>query len=105
MAEVLSKEKKYINGEETLISKRGSSSAQKEKSKEEKKWERSPEDEETETDLHGGTEKTKINLQREEVTLGTTWVHLSPSCSRGTHLNSSPPPDGLGVSSPIQGAA
>ena len=28
------------------------------------------EDEETETDLHEGIEKTKIDLQREEVTLG-----------------------------------
>ena len=40
MAEVLAKEEKYINGEEALISKRGSSSTQKEKSKGEKKWER-----------------------------------------------------------------
>ena len=30
------------------------------------------EEEETETDLHGGTEKIEIDLQREEVTLGTT---------------------------------
>ena len=37
MIEVLAKEEKYINGEEALISKLGSSSAQKEKSKDEKK--------------------------------------------------------------------
>ena len=37
MAEVLAKAEKYINGEEALIPKRGSSSAQKEKSKDEKK--------------------------------------------------------------------
>ena len=42
MAEVLAKAEKYINGEEALISKRGSSSTQKEKSKSNKKWERSP---------------------------------------------------------------
>ena len=42
MAEVLAKAEKYINGEEALISKRGSSSAQKEKSKDKKKWNRSP---------------------------------------------------------------
>ena len=42
MVEVLAKAKKYINGEEALIFKRGSSSTQKEKSRGEKKWERSP---------------------------------------------------------------
>ena len=42
MAEVLAKTEKYINGEEALISKRGSSSTQKEKSRGDKKWERSP---------------------------------------------------------------
>ena len=36
MAEVLAKAEKYINGEEALISKRRSSSVQKEKSKDEK---------------------------------------------------------------------
>ena len=38
MAEVLAKAEKYINGEEALMFKRGSSSAQKEKSRDEKKW-------------------------------------------------------------------
>ena len=42
MAEVLVKVEKYINGEEALISKRGSSSAEKEKSGTDKKRERSP---------------------------------------------------------------
>ena len=42
MAEVLAKAEKYINGEEALMSKWGSSSAQKEKSKDKKKWDRSP---------------------------------------------------------------
>ena len=42
MAEVLTKAKKYINCEEALMSKRGSSSVQKEKSKDEKKRDRSP---------------------------------------------------------------
>ena len=41
MAEVLIKAEKYINGEEALISKRGRSSTQKEKSKDEKKWDQS----------------------------------------------------------------
>ena len=38
MAKVLAKSEKYINSEEALMSKRGSSSARKEKSKDEKKW-------------------------------------------------------------------
>ena len=37
MVEVLAKAEKYINGEKALMSKRGSSSAQKDKSKDEKK--------------------------------------------------------------------
>ena len=42
MAEVLAKIEKYINGEESLLSKQRSSSTQKEKSRGDKKWERSP---------------------------------------------------------------
>ena len=42
MAEVLAKAEKYINGEEALISKKGSSSTHKEKSRTDKQWERSP---------------------------------------------------------------
>ena len=42
MAEVLTKIEKYINGEEALLSKKRSSSTQKEKGKGDKKWERSP---------------------------------------------------------------
>ena len=42
LAEVLAKAEKYINGEEVLMSKRGSSSARNEKSKDEKKHDQSP---------------------------------------------------------------
>ena len=42
MVEVLAKAEKYINGEEALMFKRGSSSARKEKNKDEKKRDRSP---------------------------------------------------------------
>ena len=42
MAEVLAKAEKYINGEEALTSKRGSSSTHKEKSSSDKQRERSP---------------------------------------------------------------
>ena len=93
MAEVLAKAEKYINGEETLMFKRGSSSARKErrKARMRKNETKALGDEETETNPHGGTGKTKIDLQREKVTLGTAWVHPSSSCNSGTHLSSSPP--------------
>ena len=39
MAEVLTKIEKYINGEEALLSKKKSSSTQKEKNRGDKKWE------------------------------------------------------------------
>ena len=42
MVEVLAKAKKYINGEEALMSKRESSSTRKEKNKDEKKQDQSP---------------------------------------------------------------
>ena len=42
MVEVLAKVEKYINGEEALIFKRGSSSTQKDKSKDEKKRDQNP---------------------------------------------------------------
>ena len=42
MAEVFSKAEKYINGEEALTSKKGSSSTHKEKSGTDKRWGRSP---------------------------------------------------------------
>ena len=42
MAEVLTKTEKYINGEEALLSKQRSSSSQKERSRGDKKRERSP---------------------------------------------------------------
>ena len=42
MAKVLAKTEKHINGEEALLSKKRSSSAQKEKSRGDKKWEQSP---------------------------------------------------------------
>ena len=42
MAEVLAKAEKYINGEEALIFKKGSSSTHKEKSRIDKQRERSP---------------------------------------------------------------
>ena len=55
MAEVLAKEEKYINGEEALMSKRGSFSAQRRKARTRKSGTEAPRDEEIETGLQGGT--------------------------------------------------
>ena len=62
MAEMLAKAEKYINGEEALMSKRGSSSARKEKNKDDKKRDRSPRRQRDQDRSHGGAEKTKIDL-------------------------------------------
>ena len=62
MAEVLTKAEKYINDEEALLSKLENSSAQKEKSRGEKKQERTLGDEETRIDPHEGTERTENGL-------------------------------------------
>ena len=88
MAEVLAKAEKYINGEEALISKRGSSSTHKEKSRTDKKRERSLGDKETERDPQEGTEN---DPQGGEGVSETAWDHLSPSYGNSIHLGSSPP--------------
>ena len=87
MAEVLAKEEKYINGEESLISKKGSSSTHKEKSGTDKRrgWsprrqshrERSPK---MENGPQKGAEASEI-----------VWVHLSSSDDNAIHLGGSPP--------------
>ena len=91
MAEVLAKAEKYINGEEALMSKRGSSSMQKEKSEDEKKWDQSPR---RGKDLDRSPRRDREDRDRSPKRRGnvkTTWVHPSPSYSHDTHLNSSPP--------------
>ena len=60
MAEVLAKTKKYINGEEALLSKQRSSSTQKEKSTGDKKKENeASRNRQIGTDPQGGAEKTE----------------------------------------------
>ena len=66
------------------MSKQGSSFLRKEKSKDEKSGTKALGIEETETDLHRRAGKTEMDLQREEVTSWTSWVHPSLSCSHGT---------------------
>ena len=60
MAEVLAKTEKYINGEEALLSKKRSSSTQKEKSRGEKKKRTKPQ----ETDKQGQIPKEEQRKQR-----------------------------------------
>ena len=72
MAEVLAKAEKYINSEEVLMSKRGSSPRERRKVRMRKSKTEAPRDEETETDPHRGVGKTEIDLQKEEATSGTT---------------------------------
>ena len=91
MAEVLAKVEKYINGEEALCQSGEALPRERRKPRAIKSGIEASREEETEINLHGGAGKTKIDLQREEVMSGTAWVHPIPSCSRGTHLNSSPP--------------
>ena len=62
MAEVLTNVEKYINDKEALMSKRGSSSAQKEKTRTRKNGTEALEDEENKIDPHEGIEKTEIDL-------------------------------------------
>ena len=63
MAEVLAKAKNYINCKEALMSKRGSSSSrERRKARMRKNGTEALEEEETETDPHGGVGKTEIDL-------------------------------------------
>ena len=76
MAKVLTKAEKYIKGEEASTARRplfrsGEALPRKRrKANTRKSGTETLEDEETKTYLHGGTEKTEIDLQREEVTSG-----------------------------------
>ena len=88
MAEVLTKAEKYINGEEDLTSKRGSSSTHKEKSRTDKQGSEALGNKEIERDLQGGTSN---DPRRGEEALETVWDHLSPSYVNGIHLCGSPP--------------
>ena len=91
MAEVFAKIEKYINGEEALLSKQRSSSTQKERSKGDKKRERSPR---RQADKDRSLRRSRENRERspkDEGTSGIAWDHLSLSCSSGIHLGNTPP--------------
>ena len=84
MAKVLAKVEKYINGEEALLSKRENSSMQKEKSRGEKKRERSPR---RRGDRDISPRRDRENRERSPKRRG----NLIPSCSSDIHPNNSPP--------------
>ena len=62
MVEVLTKAEKYINSDEALMSKGEALPRKRRKVRTRKSGTEAPKDKETETDLHGGTEKTEIDL-------------------------------------------
>ena len=87
MDEVLAKSQKYINGEEALISKKGSSSTHKEKSRTDKQQGRSPKrknDWERSPKMENGPRK---DVEVSEI----VWVHLNPSVDNIIHLSGLPP--------------
>ena len=90
MVEVLAKTEKYINGEEALLSKQGSSSTQKEKRRGDKKREQSPRRQGDRGRSPRRNRENKSDPQRGEETLEIAWDHLGPSCSSGIHLGDSP---------------
>ena len=75
MAEVLANAEKYINGEEALMSKRGSTSVQKEKRKDKKKWDRNPK---RRRDLEKSPRKNREDRDRSPKRRGNIKDHLSP---------------------------
>ena len=88
MVEVLTKAEKYINGEEALISKKGSPSTYKEKRGTDKRQGRSLSDKET---RRGPQRKTENGPQKDVEALEIDWVHLSPSSDSSIHLDGLPP--------------
>ena len=87
MAEVLAKAEKHINGEEALISKKGSSSTHKEKSGTDKRQGQSPK---RQRDREGPQRQTENGPRQGEGTSGIAGDHLSLSYSSGIHLSNTP---------------
>ena len=88
MAEVLAKAEKYINGEEALISKKGSSSTHKRKAGLTSDGDGALRDKET---GRGPQRKTENGPQKDLEASEIDWVHLSPSCDSSIHLGGLPP--------------
>ena len=75
MAEVLTKTEKYINGEEALLSKQKSSSTQKEKSRGDKKRERSPK---RQADRGRSLRRSRENRERSPIRRGNVRDRRGP---------------------------
>ena len=89
MAEVLIKEDKYINGEEALISKKGSSSTHKGK----RRGLTSDSDgAQKEKEIGRGPQRKTVNGPRKDVEASEiAWVHLSLIGDNSIHLGGLPP--------------
>ena len=88
MAEVLAKADKRINGEEALISKKGSSSTHKEKTRQTSDEGGAPKDKATGRGLQTKMENAP---QRGVETSEIVWVHLNSRDDNVIHLDGSPP--------------
>ena len=88
MAEVLAKAEKYINGEEALTSKRGSSSTHKKKNRTDKQRERSPR---RQRNRERSARRDRQRSPKRKEASETAWDHLSPSYDNGIHLGGSLP--------------
>ena len=75
MAEVLAKTEKYINGEEAPLFKQRNSSTQKEKSRGDKKWERSPR---KQADRDRSPRRSRENRERSPKRRGNVKDRLGP---------------------------
>ena len=88
MAEVLAKAEKYINGEEALISKKGSSSTHKKKAGRTSDKDGAQKDKMTRRGLQRKTENgPRKGVEASEI----VWVHLNPSDDNIIHLGGLPP--------------
>ena len=75
MTEVLAKTEKYINGEEAFLSKQRSSSTQKEKSRGDKKRERSPK---RQADMERSSRRSRENRERSPIRRGNVRDRRGP---------------------------
>ena len=103
MAEVLTKTKKYINGEEALLSKQGSSSTRKEKSRDEKKRYRSPRSH-RERERSPRRDREKRAIPEEKGKRPGSLRSARSGIAAKTLASAVHPPDRLGVPNPNRGA-
>ena len=107
MAEVLAKTEKYINGEESILSKQKSSSTQKEKSRGDKKRERSPR---RQADRDRSPRRSRENRERSPRRRGNVRDRLglpgtaSALAAAAVFTSAVHPPDSLNVAGPTRSA-